>query len=42
MFVDGLSEQVISINMVAADEEKFSPVIELKTTLLRKHHPDYF
>ena len=28
--------------MVATDEEKFAPVIELKTTLSRKHHPGYF
>ena len=41
-FVVGLSEQVISINMVAADIEMFSPVVELKTTLSRKHRPDYF
>ena len=42
VWMDDLSEQVISINMVAADEEKFPPVVELKTTLSRKHRPDYF
>lgn len=40
--VDGFSEQIIRINMVVADEEKFPPVVELKTTLSRKHRPDYF